>query len=234
MTRVRWLAATWPCTIRTLASRLRNYPFGNDANDGFLLDRVRDQFIEGRHVEKIVVEEVVRDPFGNETTFNRLSYREVAFIFAAAYPQVELQDFPRGLQTFIARTAQATDFTTAFLPISINAFHWADTIRALFPTHFRIDLAQLSDVFIEDGVLAKMILSSEHDVRAAFSRFTNRRSHTVDRIQVNLEHDQSLLRLQLASDGTIRSNNSLPKEVLEAIRRTLPASTTQGADSPKQ
>ena len=89
-------------------------------------------------------DEVVHDPFGNETTFNRLSYRRVEFVFSAAYPHVELRNAPRALQSFISRTSEATDFAIAFVPIDIDTFTWADSIRSLFPKNFRVDLAQLS------------------------------------------------------------------------------------------
>lgn len=227
MNRVRWLETTWPYSMRTLASRLREYTFGTESSDGFLVERVRDTYIEGRHVEKVMFDEVVHDPFGNETTFNRLSYRQVEFVFSASYPHVELRNAPRGLQTFISRSSEATDFAIAFIAIDIDTFKWADGVRAVFPKHFCVDLAQLSDVFIEEDVTAKMILTSPHDIRAAFARFANRRRHTVERIQIKLEQDDRVFSIQLATDGTLRTADTLPKEVLDAVRGALPASRTQ-------
>lgn len=227
MDRVRWFETTWPYSMRTLASRLKEYAFGAESSDGFLVERVRDTYIEGRHVEKVMFDEVVHDPFGNETTFNRLSYRQVEFVFSVAYPQVELRNAPRGLQTFISRTSEATDFTTAFVAIDIDTFKWADSIRTLFPKHFRVDLAQLSDVFIEEDVTAKMVLTSPHDIRAAFARFGNRRRHLVERIQIKFEQDDRVWNLQLATDATLRVADTLPREVLDAIRGALPASRAQ-------
>ena len=222
MNRVRWLQATWPCSIRTLASRLKSHAFSAQTNDGFLVERVRDAFVEGRHFEKVLFDEVIRDPFGNEQTFERLLYREVEFVFSSQYPQVELRRFPRSLQAFITRTAELTEFATTFVPLDIDTFKWADSIRDVYPRHFRIDLAQLSEVVVEENVMAKMVLSSQLDVRAAVARFTNRRQHRVDRIQIKLEHADELLSLQLAADGTLRTDNPLPREVLDTIRQTLP------------
>jgi hypothetical protein len=227
MNRVRWFETVWPYSMRTLAARLKGYTFGAESSDGFLVERVRDTYIEGRHIEKVVFDEVVHDPFGNETTFNRFSYRQVEFVFSAAYPHVELRNAPRGLQTFISRTSEATDFAIAFVPIDIDTFKWADSIRSLFPKHFRIDLAQLSEVFIEEDVTAKMVLTSPQDIRAAFARFANRRKHTVERIQIKLDQDERPLSIQLATDGTLRTADTVPKEVLDAIRGALPASRTQ-------
>jgi hypothetical protein len=224
MTRVRWLQTSWPFSIRTLAARLKRYTFHADAADGFLVERVRDSFLQGQHFEKVFTEEVIRDPFGNETTFSRLSYRQVEFQFSSDFPQIELRNFPRGLQAFLTRTSQAIDFAAAFVAVEVDVFRWADSIRRQFPKHFRIDLAQLADVFIEDDVTAKVVLTSPHDIGAAFARFADGRKHTVERIQINFDHDGTGISIQLSADGTLRSSDELPVEMLEAIRETLPVS----------
>ena len=69
-----------------------------------------------------------------------------------------------------------------------------------------------------------MVLTSPQDIRAAFARFANRRKHTVERIQIKLDQDERLLSIQLATDGTLRTADTLPQEVLDAIRGALPAS----------
>jgi hypothetical protein len=220
--RVRWLEARWPISIRTLASRLKARAFSSENNDGFLVERVRDSFLEGRFFEKVLFQETVRDPFGNESTFERLTYREVEFTFSASYPQVELRKFSRNTQAFVTRTAELTDFATTFMPVSVDAFSWADKIRAVYPKRFRIDLAQLSEVSIEENVFARIVLSSAQDIRAALGRFTNRRQHRVDRIQIKLEYADELVNFQLAADGTLRSADALPAEVLDVVRQALP------------
>jgi hypothetical protein len=213
--------------MRTLASRLKARSFSNENTDGFLIERVRDSFLEGRFFEKVLFEETVRDPFGSESTFERLTYREVEFTFSASYPQVELRKFPRNTQAFITRTAEVTDFATTFIPISVDAFSWADKIRAVYPKQFRIDLACLSEVSIEENVFARIMLTSPQDIRAALGRFTNRRQHRVDRIQIRLEYADELVSFQLAADGTVRSANALPAEVLVAVRQALPVASAK-------
>ncbi len=39
MNRVRWFETAWPYSMRTLASRLKEYTFGAESNDGFLVER---------------------------------------------------------------------------------------------------------------------------------------------------------------------------------------------------
>ena len=222
MNRVRWLEAKWPVSMRTLAQRLKERPFSSEHADGFIVHRVRDTLIEGRFFERVAFEETIRDPFGIETTFERLIYREVEFVFSNVYPQIELRNFPRNTQAFVTRTAEVTDFGTTLIPLTIDAFKWVDNVRGMLPSQFRIDVAQLSEVFIEDGVLAKVVLSGVEDIRAALGRFTKGRRHRIDRLQIRLRHTESTISFQLSADGTLRSADVLSADVLDAIRRALP------------
>jgi hypothetical protein len=208
--------------MRTIAARLKMRTFVEESNDGFVIDRVRDTLIEGRFFEKILLEETIRDPFGNEHNYERLTYREVEFAFSSTYPQVEIRQFPRGLQAFFTRTAEVTEFATTFLPITVDTFAWAEGIHEVYPKEFRIDLAHLADVAIDDQVTAKMIVSGAQDIRSAVTRFINCRDHKVERIQLKMTALDALLSLQLAVDATVRSVDPLPRDVLSTVRQVLP------------
>ena len=54
MNRVRWLNAQWPSSMRTIGNKLKAMPFSEDSMDGFAIERVRDDFIEGRYIEKYI------------------------------------------------------------------------------------------------------------------------------------------------------------------------------------
>lgn len=222
MNRVRWLEARWPVSMRSLALRLKGRGFSGENSDGFIVERVRDSFVEGRFFEKVLFEETVRDPFGHENTFERVTYREVEFTFSSSYPQIELRRFPRNMQAFVTRTAEITDFATTLAALSVDAFRWADQIRTTLPSKFRVDLAQLSEVSIEENVLGRIVLSGTQDIRGALGRFTKGRRHSVDRIQIRLEFAGTMVTFQLSTDGTVRSADGLPTGVLEAVRRALP------------
>jgi hypothetical protein len=221
MRRVRWLEASWPYGIRTLASHLKAYSFGRDSDDGFIIERVRDTHIEGKYFERVTFDEIVRDPFGDENTYERVSYREVEFTFSAEFPQIELRKFPRGTQSFVARLSEATSFSSSFVAIGVDVFKWSDAIRGAFPDGFRIDLADLSEVFLEPDVKAKVILSGQKDILSALQKFTGRYRHMVNRIQVRIDNDGTPISFQLSSDGTLRAPDRLPDEVYDAIHRGL-------------
>ena len=196
--------------MRTLALRLKRHSMSPESGDGFILERVRDHFIEGKYFEKITIDDIVRDPFGNERIFERIDYREVEFVFSSKYPQIELHESPRGLQPFLSRLSEASDFSLSLLALEVDLFKWANVIGEAFPSRFRIESARLSDLVIEEGVTARVLLSSQRDIRDSVERFTARRRHLVDKIQLTLEHDGAPWSLHLSAGGTLRSRDTLP------------------------
>src|ERR1035438_8658397 len=69
--RIRWFAAKWPIALRTLATKMKSHPFREDSLNGFIIERVRDNFINGRYVEKISYQETLTTPFGDQQIFDR-------------------------------------------------------------------------------------------------------------------------------------------------------------------
>jgi hypothetical protein len=211
--------------MRTLASRLKQFRFSLEAADGFIVQRVRDLFIEGTYFEKFAFDEIVRDPFGNEETFNRVIYRDVEFVFKTEYPHIELRKFSRSTSGFFSRTSEATGFSAAFAPLRVDIFKWAEGIREIYPKLFRIDVAQLADVFLEENVSARMVIAGRDDVRSAYQRFTAGRGHVVERVQIKIRHDDAIVGIQLSTDGTMRSADVVSNDILSAVRRALPKSS---------
>jgi hypothetical protein len=222
--RVRWFEATWPFSMRTLASHLKGYTFLPESDDGFILHRARDRAIEGAYFERLSLDEVVRDPFGNETTFQHIVYRDVEFLFSSDYPHVELRKFPRTIHAFLSRVSEVAEFRVAFVPLRIDVFDWAKGVQRAYPQRFRLNMAQLSDLFLEDTVSARVVISGSDDIRAACQRFTGSRRHIVDRIQVRFEHDGRAFAVQLSSDATMRSADEMPAAMLQDLRAALPGS----------
>ena len=81
MIRARWFGAQWQNTLRALAARMRTRAFTDTATEGFLIERTRENYIEGRYIEKLTYEESIADSLGKETAFERTTYRQVPFTF---------------------------------------------------------------------------------------------------------------------------------------------------------
>jgi hypothetical protein len=114
MKRVKWLAGSWPISMRQLALRIRADILTPEKMSGFMVTRVRESFIEARFFEKNISEELITDPFGNEIKSERISYVETAFHFSNEFPQVELLNPPRSIGPFSSRVLQICNFEASW------------------------------------------------------------------------------------------------------------------------
>jgi hypothetical protein len=221
MTRVRWIEAKWPFSMRTLSSRLKSKEFTAESSDGFILHRTRDTFIDGKYAEKVFVDEVVRDPFGNEHVINRVVFKQVEFTFSADFPQIELRDFPRGLQSFTSRLSEATNFTAAFAPIKVDVISWASAIRERLGSSVIVDGANVSEFQVEEGVIAKMRLSSSsHDVLGPLARFTKGKRHLTEDLRIRTGREGAKA-FHLSGDATLRVLNDVSLDSVSLIREAI-------------
>ena len=76
MNRYQWFKVKWSVTMPQLAKKLTElFSFNENEINGFIIDRVRENFIEARYIEKVEYQDIVKDPFGKETYYNRISYK---------------------------------------------------------------------------------------------------------------------------------------------------------------
>ena len=177
MSRHRWFQADWPTPPRTLAKRLRQHSFADDTQCGFILDRVRDEYLEGRYIERYEFQETVADPFGKEVTVDRLEYRQAAFRVAPGWPGLELIDAPRSSQSLVNALLESTDFALPIQLLTVDVLRWVDALQDGVGAEVVIASAQVGALQLEDGVLAKAVLKATV-TSATPARASHEGSHT--------------------------------------------------------
>src|ERR1700692_2138192 len=86
----RWFKVDWPGSIWDLADKIKTRPYDGSGAEGFLLDRVRNQSLEARFVERRTYNRSVIDPLGTETVNSQVEFKEFMFRAYGEYPQLEL------------------------------------------------------------------------------------------------------------------------------------------------
>lgn len=222
MNRVRWLSATWPISMRVLGSRMKDHPFTPDSFDGFVIERIRDNSIEARFIEKIAYNEVTTDPFGKEETFERISYRSVNFSLFSEFPHIELKNSQRSTKEFVSKLLELCNFSLSVSPVSVNLFDWAEELQQRLEQPVYIDSLQLSGLILEDGVSAKVLLKGNKDVREAVTRLAPNSSFKLDKLQVKVRTNQKTIPIHLNSTGTATIPLDFFEELLPLVRASLP------------
>lgn len=221
MKRYRWLNAQWPISMRVLANRLKLKAFEEEQPEGFVLDRVRDNFLEARFVERIEYDDLVVDPFGKELRFHRVVFRKCEFRASVVGPGLELIDAPRSVQTMVSRLAEASSFSLAISPISVNVLSWAQRLQTGLNAIATVDSIQIGAVELSKGVMAKAVIRGSSDVLAAANKLVDGKRHIIEKVQLRLAGTKRVAVL-LTNSGVARFDSEPSDDLLLAVRSALP------------
>lgn len=223
MKRRRWIQAQWPKDLRTIAARLNQNLFGDDAPHGFLVDRVRDEFVEGRFIVKENVQEIFIDPFGREVNSSRLRFEQTSFILWDGFLGLELIDPPRHISLFRDSLSSACDFEVSFSTVRVDVVNWSINIERLIEEPIVISSIQISDIYLSDDVSATVLLDGSRDVRTFIDQVVDGKSYFVDKLKLSTK---SGIRLILSRTGAAAFGSVSLDRMIVAARRSL--ASTQG------
>lgn len=221
MIRTRWLTAELKISLRALAARMRTQAFTDESHDGFLLDRSREDRIEGRFIEKLTFQERVPDPFGQELVFDRVVYRQVQFMIYREFPQLELRDAPRGTLSFMSKLLELCDFNLTSAPFTVDVIRWAESIGRIVGAAVLMDMMQLSEISVTPTVTGTMVLKSDRDVRESLRSIIGSRPYTVQKVRLNWKEPTRGVVIQLSNNGSAKID-AADVDLLSALRTTIP------------
>lgn len=223
MSRYRWMQADWPVSIRALAKRVRERPFSIGESGGFILDRVRDDFLEARYIERYEFQETVSDPFGEQLTFDRLEFRQASFRASLGWPGLELVDASRSSLSLVNQLVEISNFTLPIAPLTVDVLRWANAFQQTIDSPIVIDSIQLGSLQVEDGIKAKIILKGDKDVRAACEELIHGRKHVLEKLRCRIVQGDLRASILVANNASAKiDGHGLHEELLSALRASLP------------
>jgi hypothetical protein len=222
MKRIRWFGAVWPIALRTLASKMKAHSFGNDTSEGFLVDRVRDNSVGGRYIEKVSFQETVTDPFGQPKVFERTLYNQLEFNLTSSFPHIEFYDAPRNTQAFMSKLGEYSNFAVSVSPLTVDLMKWVDAFQSAAKTKITINSLQISGLAVDGGATAKVVLTSDKDVREALRLIVKSKNYELDKLQLKLAHDGETIGVQLSRVGSASLEEEYFEDFLPALRASLP------------
>lgn len=222
MKRVRWLKAQWPVSIRTLATKMKAQLFTPDSFDGFVIERVRDDSIEAHYIEKLNYKEIVTDPFGEEATFNRVTYRSIDFTVFSNFPNIELRDAHRNTREFVSKVLELCNFSVAIEPVTVDLLQWVESFQERIGKKVIVDSLQVSGLELESEISAKILLKGTKDVRDALQHLSAKRKFALEKIQVKIPVGQSAFPIHMSNSGVARIPKEYINDYLRVVRESLP------------
>jgi hypothetical protein len=224
MNRVRWLNAQWPASMRTIGNRMKGRPFNEDSVDGFAVERIREDFIEGRFIEKYAYQEINSDPFGKEEVVERVGYRSTEFKLFSQFPHVELKNGQRSIRDFVNRLLETCNFDLVVSPVTVNLLDWVSTFQDALGTKITVDSLQISGVKLEAGITGKILLKGDKDVREAVDHIVGGKKYVLEKIQMKLDMGSQRVTIHLANNGSAKIPPDHTSGLLPVLRKAIPQS----------
>jgi hypothetical protein len=221
--RIRWFAAKWPISFRSLAAKMKANAFREDSVDGFIVDRVRDNLIYGRYIEKICYQETLIDPFGAQSVFDRTEYRQLEFTLFSEFPHIEFQDPPRSTQGFVSKMTELNNFSLAIAPLAVDLLKWISNFQSITDYDVLVDSLQISGLEMEPGVTARISIGGDKDVRQTLQRFTKGKRFDLERIHLKVPHQDRPASIQLVNTGAMKIDDEWLEDFIQPMRKALPA-----------
>jgi hypothetical protein len=224
MRRIRWLGAKLPGFLTTIGSKMKANPFTQESYDGFIVERVRDTFIEARYIQKLSYQETITDPFGNNEVFDRVEYRQVAFNLFADFPNIELLDAPRSIHSYISKLLELSNFSLSVNYLQVNLLDWVKLFQGQLEKTIVINSIQIAGLEVEQGISAKVLLRGDRDVRIALGQFAKDRQYILEKLQLKVQFDRDIVPIHLTNNGTAKIPEDFLDDFLPMLRISLPHS----------
>jgi hypothetical protein len=220
MIRRRWLHARWPTSMRSLANRLQNLRFTSEAPNGFIVDRLRADWMEGRFIERYEISETVESPLGERVLYERTEFRETSFIARSGRAGLEILNPPRSMSLFLSRLSEACDFQVAISETKVDVMTWSEHLSANLGKRLDIVSCQLRDIKLGENVQATAVLKGSSDVREATRLITGGASYINDKIKVQI-HETPSCSVILTRQGSVMLDRHASESLLEPLRQSL-------------
>lgn len=197
--------------------------FAPNSFDGFVIDRIRDNAIDARFIEKLTYQETTTDPFGNQEVFDRVVYRDVDFTLFSEFPNIELRNSQRSTKEFVSKLLELCNFSLTVTPVSVNLLDWVQAFQQRIDQKLLVDSLQVSGLELEDGVRAKILLKGEKDVREALQHISVKKKFVLEMVQVKVMMGSQIVPIHLTSSGSMKVSANHLNELLPLLRSSLPA-----------
>lgn len=217
--KTKWFTANFPAGLDSLYQSIINTPFDSDKGWGFSINSYEENAISSRYIEKVEVNEIIVDPYGNETQYTQLKYIQFNFWLYTTKGKnfiLIIESPPRSIKNFISNIIKSThsDFNVSNLNIKIEDF-----IYFLTP-HFekiQVHKAKLKDLTFSKHTSGILELESSSDALMEIRNIFKNANFTIDKVKLNVKDVTGYESLEINTNGSI----SLSEKIFDKVYRTI-------------
>lgn len=220
MKKLRWFHLKNMPDIDSLSKEMSSNRFTPESEHGFILDIVREDFIQGRYVEKLVSSETIADPYGIEYTQSRTIYQTCNFVVSTTPPELEILNSPKNTQSFLSALSKASFFSIAVAPIKVDAFLWAKLFLEGNSKEYTVESVQIGALKLNESVTAKSVVKGKNNVIEACQTLANGKPINYEKVKIK-SNEVGQHFIEFTQIGSARTSNNTNSEENSKLRNSL-------------
>ncbi|EKN5020703.1 hypothetical protein ACNSPB_26730 [Yersinia enterocolitica] len=211
MRKIKWIKIGSDFSMTQMAEKLLLDSFTEEKAKGFILNKVRNGFLQGRFIEKVIFEDRISSLFGEDTIIERVEYKITDFSFDEdSYPIAVITNPPRTLKPFANALVKNLGLGVSLEEVIVNPFIWISEISKKYPIAVnQIDISQMQ---VSEYALAKMQISSTKDLLDYYEKELAKRQVRVDRVNLSISTPEFSGKFKVFRNGMVNIEVKNEKE----------------------
>lgn len=203
MDRYRWLNLKTPCDFKNLPSLLNHLSFEENGVCGFSIVRIRQNAIDAKFIERKIIEDEFIDTSGLKQTLERVVLDEfpIQFINFNNFANLLITNYPRSLLLFKNKLSEMLDFNASIIDIKSDPLKWIENIESNDNLKLSVTSIQIKDVLYKNGLVGKIILKGETDIRDRMLSEITSEFYKIDKVHAKISGEING-EILLSSDGS--------------------------------
>lgn len=216
MRRYRWLGLKWGKEPTDLVDAIRNNPYSESIDSGFLVSSLAPEWVSAKYVRKFQFIEDITDPLGRSFPTQRLFFESIDFRMNRDGSVIEVLDPPRSLSAFLSVLSELTlfDMGVASIPLDIDPL--LEELGSVLPG-FRLVEFQCEIPDESRKVTKRISVFGEQDLRQDLDDLGQGTELRVQRARITYDGCS----LSFSSTGVVRIQNDPEELMVEPVRRLI-------------
>lgn len=223
MLKTKWFKIQLPISLKTTYEGLLANPYEPNSGNGFEGIEYSEGIIQAKFIEKIITNEKIIDPFGNENILESTRYSIFEFsiiLLFQDYYLVKIISPPRSIKNFVNTLYKILGFGLFISPVAFDLKKLLFSVQELLnPSSLKVTKVTINGLILSEYSSAKLEMkSSRHAYNDLLTNFPNKK-FTLENIKISLRLDGIDGVIEASKAGSIYFTNQYEIKILSLVEK---------------
>lgn len=204
--KTKWFNANFPAGFDVFYETIVNSPFDIEKGWGLTINSYERSYMSARYIEKVEINEVVIDPYGNENNYTQVKYVQFDFVFHENKRNgffFIIESPPRSLKNFVKNVinSSGSDFSISTMNLNISNF-----IKSL-PQYLEdsyVSKLKVKGLTFNSRTSGSLEIESTGNALEELKNIFKKENYTIEKAKVNFRKNNFHEYLEISSNGSMK------------------------------